>query len=175
MTAPNATNHVKTILITLGLIVASASAAAQWKYSNKTDQMSDGKIQFASVVSKNSIQLPFPYQGGTAMRATFRLKPNGSLNFYLDISRGQFLCHEPDCFVTIRFDDQEPKTVSASGPSDGSIDTIFLDDEQNLLEAAQAAKRIRIATTLYQAGTPVFDFNVRGLKWPAAPVRKASE
>jgi len=81
----------------------------------------------------------------------------------LSMEKGQFLCHSYEaCTVHVRFDDEEPMDFKGRGPADNSTETVFIHDYERFVGKMAKAKRVRIATTIYQAGAPVFDFNVAG-------------
>lgn len=79
------------------------------------------------------------------------------------IERGQLLCPSYDgCTVLVRFDEQPAVRYSANGPADNSSEMLFLSNYGGFAEKLLKADRVRISAEIYQAGAPVFEFNVSG-------------
>lgn len=162
---------MRRIVLAMTLACCAFSAHAQWDYHSKTDEMTNGKRYFAAVVSTNKQHLSFPYQGGTFARISLRQESEGSQRVVLSINRGQLLCGQ-DCQIRVRFDDGDIQTLDMVGPDDGSVHSIFVEDETSFIDKLQAAKRIRVEALFFQQGNKVFDFSVSGLRWPPTPLNQ---
>jgi hypothetical protein len=158
--------------ICITILCLPTLAAAAWTFETRADPMSDDKTTFAWTRSTNFHQLPFPYQGRTHATLILRHHNGKEPQVRLDIDRGQFMCHD-ECRSRIRFDDNETDSFQTFPPADLSHDTVFIGHESNFIERALPARRIRIEVQMFQAGTRMFEFDVRGLSWPP-PERPAS-
>ncbi len=137
----------------------------QWMYGQSEDPMGKGKTYSATVQSTNTVSFDFPYSGAQHATLTLRTHPRYGKDVILRIERGQFLCNSYDgCNVLVRFDDREPQTFSAAGPSDKSTETLFIRNYSRFVEAMLKAERVRISAEVYQEGSPVFEFDVRGFE-----------
>lgn len=154
------------------LLLAAAGANAQWQYKTSKDPMSDRQGHAAGVTSKNAYQLAFPYQGGTRGRLWVLEDGSGELLVRFDITRGQLVCEIDGCSLMVRFDDQDQREVRAVRSDDHSSDVLFLEPEDELLEAIKSSKRVRIKATLFQSGSLMFEFVTAGLKWRGAEPAK---
>lgn len=135
----------------------------QWMYEQSEDPMGKGTSYSAMVQSTNTVTFDFPYSEAQHATLTLRTHPRYGKDLILRIERGQFLCNSYDgCNVLVRFDDGEPQTFSAAGPSDNSTEVLFIRNYPRFVEAMLKAERIRISAEVYQEGSPVFEFDVRG-------------
>lgn len=138
----------------------TALSLFEWSYSAKPDAMSGEPRYIASIVSKNTVNFAFPYQGEQRASLTVREHKNDS-DIMLSIQRGQVLCGATGCRALIRFDDAEAETVQASPPSDGSTEVIFIDyGYDEFIRKLLTAKILRVTADIYKEGSPVFEFDV---------------
>ena len=138
---------------------------AQWMYGASEDPMAKGTTYSATVQSTNTVSFDFPYSGAQHATLTLRTHPRYGKDVVLRIERGQFLCSSYDgCNVLVRFDDGQPLTFSAGGPSDNSTETLFIRDYSRFVGGMLKAERVRISAEIYQEGSPVFEFDVRGFE-----------
>lgn len=139
-----------------------------WEYSTDTDEMNDSKSRFASLMSDNTVDFDFPYQGGSSLRLTVRYMKKYGTDVYIKISSGQFICNEyqgTNC-VRVRFDNGTPIKFTTNEPSDGSADLLFINNAKKFINLAKKAKTIRIEAPFYQEGNRVFTFTVdKPLEW----------
>ena len=142
-----------------------APCSAQWTYKTFADQMGDTPTRVAHVRSTNFHQLPFPYHGKTYATLILRYKHEHDIAVRVDTDRGQIICRR-DCETRVRFDDEAARDYDTAGAADHSPEVVFLEPEPDFIERAMSAKRIRVELLMYQAGSRVFEFSVRGLQWP---------
>lgn len=136
---------------------------AQWRYSSSNDEMTGKPARQASVLSTNSVTFDFPYQGAQHGQLSLRTHPRHGKDVILSIERGQFQCRSYDgCTVLVRFDDGAPQKFSATGASDNSTETLFIQNYSRFVGAMAKAKTIRISAEVFQQGNPVFEFDVAG-------------
>lgn len=140
-----------------------AISGSQWIYSKYEDPMAKGATSQASVQSSNTVAFGFPYQGPQRGRLSLRTHPRHGKDVIFQIEKGQILCRSyEDCIILIRFDDGAAEKFSAVGAADNSTETIFIRNYSRFVQRMLAAKRVRLAVSIYQQGEPVFDFDVSG-------------
>jgi hypothetical protein len=141
-------------------LLASASAHADWSYSEDTDAMTSKRTSYAQLQSDNSLNLGFPYKGKNHGNLTVRQHPKYGLNVIFTIDKGQLICRSYDgCSVMVRFDDKPAVRFGANGPADHSSDTIFISGASQFVASASKAKRILVQANVYQSGSPVLEFS----------------
>lgn len=140
------------------------SLESKWRYDTETDEMTGKSEKSASVVSGNSFEFGFPYRGVQHAELTLRDHPRYGKNVILSIERGQFMAGVLGCAVTVRFDDQAPQKYWARGAADNSTETIFLNNYSKFVTSTRKSRTLRLSTEVYHEGSPVFEFNISGLK-----------
>ena len=144
----------------------SDESASPWSYSQDEDKVRGGTTYYASTTSTNSIAQDFPYDSETTMTMTVRRSPAHGMDVILTISSGQMMCPSYDgCSGTVRFDNGPPERVRFNGPADNSSETVFVVGAKQFIAKVKRAEKVTVEKTLYQAGSPQFEFNVSGLKW----------
>lgn len=151
-------------------VVAAADAASAavtqseesaWSYDSREDKMNGRKVTFAKVTSSNTVNFGFPYQG--AQHGHLTLRAGNDRDVIFSIERGQLMCNSYDgCTVKVRFDDGKPESFSAIGPADNSSETVFLHNYKGFMAKMRKAKVVRLSMNIYDQGSPVFEFDVRG-------------
>ena len=140
-----------------------------WSYEETKDAMTDAITRTASIVSDNSLQLDFPYQGHNPGTIVVRQHARHGLDVIVYVNKGQVLCLVTGCSVTVRFDDGKAMRFSANGPADHSAETVFLTNRNGFIAGARKAKRIRVILPIYQAGDQVLEFTSPvPLEWATA-------
>ncbi len=146
-----------------GAAAPSSSGETQWDYSQSSDPMGKGISYSAMLKSSNTVNFEFPYAGSQHATLVLRTDPRHGKDVLFHIERGQIPCHAyQNCAALVRFDDEQAIKFSAVGTADSSTKTIFLSGHDRFLEKVSKAKRVRISTTIYQQGSPVFEFDVAG-------------
>ena len=145
---------------------ATEAESSPWSYSQDEDKVRGGTTYYARTTSTNSIAQSFPYDSDTTMDLAVRSSPAYGTDVILTISSGQMMCPSYDgCSGTVRFDNGPAQRVSFNGPSDNSSDTVFVVGAKQFIGKLKKAKKVTIEKTLYEAGSPQFEFDVHGLKW----------
>jgi len=140
-----------------------STIGTQWTYSEAEDKMSGGTTYHAYVISTNTVEFGFPYNGIQNATLHLRVDPKYGKDVIFRIEKGQILCNSyEDCSVLVRFDDDKPVNYSAIGAADNSTETIFIRNYSKFVEKLLKAKQVRISTNIYQQGAPVFEFDVSG-------------
>jgi len=133
-----------------------------WTYHQEVDKMTSKTNYFAAINATEELQFESPYDGGSTPTLTVRNSGNGN-EVVLNISKGQFT--NVDGGVQIKFDSAQPVKFSASEPSDGSSDVIFINNASKLIKKIKASSKIIIQAEFYESGVKTMEFNVAGLKW----------
>lgn len=154
------------VCLAAAIFAASAAPALAWKYEERSDAMTSAKTRTAFVLSDNEFSFSPPYGGKQRAMFMLRAHPRYGNDAMLRIQRGQFLCRLDGCNVLLRFDDGDPVTLRAVGPSDSSTTVLFIRDFDQVLERLSLAKRVLIEAQFYQEGPRVLRFNVAALQWP---------
>lgn len=132
-----------------------------WAYEQQKDPMSGGITYYAQVQSKNSVELDFPYTGQQKGTLVIRNHPTHQKDIIFLIDRGQILCNSfQGCQVSIKFDNNPPIKVDASGPDDHSNQSIFLGQYNQLMKNIMTSKTMLIEVDFFQQGSHVFEFDV---------------
>jgi hypothetical protein len=140
--------------------------SSPWTYSQDDDKVRGGTTYYASTTSTNSIAQDPPYDSDTTMRITVRKSPAYGTDVILTISSGQMMCPSYEgCSGTVRFDDGRPQHIQFNGPEDEDSESVFVVGAKEFISKLKSAKRVTIEKTLYQAGSPQFEFDVHGLNW----------
>ncbi len=98
------------------------AAGPVWTYRTASDDLRQRHRPVAELVSRNSFDLKFPYEGGThGMIRVTRIETGLSVGLLLD--RGQIECGKTGCRLSLRFDDDPVETVDfiRDIPTDRSI------------------------------------------------------
>lgn len=140
-------------------------AESNWEYSEYPDEMSDDTTYLASVVSENSVDFDFPYDGGSTLTLTVRKSPQYGSDIYIKISKGQFNSGIYGQKIKVRFDESKAFDVNCRTASDGSSDLLFLTNYKKLVKQLKDAKVLKVSCEFWNEGTRTFTFNVEGLKW----------
>ena len=142
---------------------AAKVPGSQWSYSQEEDAMAKGKTYHASVKSTNTVNFAFPYSGDQHGTLTLRTHPRYGKDVIFSIEKGQIQCPSySGCKVLVRFDDAQAVNYSAAGPEDNSSETVFIRDYSGFVAKMMKAKKVRISASIYQEGSPVFEFDVSG-------------
>jgi hypothetical protein len=143
--------------------------ANAWEYRTTVDALSKKETKLATLTSVDQLALDFPYRGRNFGNLGVRQSPRNGLNAYFTIEKGQLICGfgEGECRIKIAFDSAPPSNFNMSRAADGDSTVLFFNDAKRFIRAASAAKEIRVAAVVYQAGEPTLTFRAsHGLVWP---------
>lgn len=146
-----------------------------WEYRTSIDKMTSKENRFASVMSDNSLVLPFPYNSESNLGGLTVRSSGSGTEVLVTIQKGQILCpgYGDGCTVTVRFDQAQPVRFGAIGPADHSSTVFFIHDAKRFVALASKAKKILIQFTMYNAGTQTLEFSPpTPLVWGTAPKKK---
>ncbi|MFD0795316.1 hypothetical protein ACFQZX_16965 [Mucilaginibacter litoreus] len=140
------------------------SNTSKWSYTEEEDKMTSKKKYFATIDANDLLQFDFPYDGGVT--ATLVVRHQGGENeVILQVSKGQFMTGVDGTTVKIRIDDSPAATYSASGPSDGSSEILFINNANKLIKKMKTAKKVLIQAEFYDSGNKIMEFDVDGFQW----------
>lgn len=143
----------------------TSTPAPNWEYSSDIDTMTGKPIQSAFTISKNKVELEFPYQGGTYGLIRVRKHPRFGSDVIFQVNKGQILCGTSSgCSIVVRFDDQKSMKVQANEPSDHGSETLFLEGFSKLTSLLKKSKVVVIEVTFFKQGNRQFKFNVDDFK-----------
>lgn len=140
-----------------------------WSFSFETDEMTDSRNIWASIISDNILRQNPPYQGDTYAKITVRYMKKYGNEVIVEITKGQIIySHLGGNVLTIRFDSDEPRTYSFNSSADHDPKCIFLFNAKDFIKRAKKAKTIKIQIPVYHSGNPIFTFTVdEPLVWNA--------
>ncbi|NTV10770.1 MAG: hypothetical protein HGA47_08335 [Zoogloea sp.] len=156
-------------LLTIFALYA-ASVTADWQYRVDEDKMSGEKSYFASVLSQNSVNLKFPYEGGTRVQITVRKGSKGQYGdgvrdvVLIDVFNGQVVCPGQKCVGRIKFDSRLEK-FTLRAPRDGSTSTLGIFEVPYFVSKLKKSKRVFLELELYKGGAQIFEFDTSGFVW----------
>lgn len=142
--------------------IRKANRGKQWSYWTNRDPMTGKTALGAEVRSNNTHSFDFPYAGAQHATLTLRRHPQHGSNVFLQIERGQLQCSYSGCDVLVRFGDAQPRTYRATGPSDNSSETLFIQGFADFQKRMEAADTVRIQANVYRQGAPTWEFDVSG-------------
>lgn len=145
--------------------VTQGASGSNWSYYQNKDEMRNKTDFYAQTVSKNTVQLEFPYSGGTRLKITLRKSAKFGDDVYLTIDKGQFHCDIFDCKVSAKFDDGAIKTFKALEAEGGDTDVLFISAAKNFANNLKKSKRLILEVGIFNHGMEQFTFDVSGLEW----------
>lgn len=138
----------------------------RWQYSDSEDEMTGKKTHVARVLSQESHELGFPYQGGTWANLTVRNHPRHGTDVLVGINAGQLHCNAfSGCKILVRFDNGEPMKFSASPPADYSHKALFVSPAARFIKALRGSNTMRMELPFFQQGTRMFTFQTSEFIW----------
>jgi hypothetical protein len=141
---------------------ATRALERKWTYRAETDPMTGRVGRTAFIMSENTVNFDFPYEGPQRGRLTIRDHPTYGRDVFLTIEEGQFLCDFRGCRVRIRFDEGAAQSWTAAEPSDQSTTVLFIQDHDRFVQQLRRSTTVRVQPEVYQEGAPVFEFHVGG-------------
>ena len=144
----------------------AASTTTNWAYREEKDEMRGAETRFATDTSENSIDLPFPYSGGSSAEITLRRRQKDGLQVIFSVTKGQILCtsYSPT-HLDIKFDKGPVRHFECSSASEGDSTVAFLEDPASFTKQVRKASNVIIEAPLYKAGREQWSFKTSGLIW----------
>lgn len=141
---------------------SSAAPAPRWIERSYINEMTDAVTTALSLKSNNSSVFEFPYRvrGGSFLHLTFR-KRGSDLDALFRIDKGQMLCGVIECKFSLRVGDGPVQSWTGRRSSTHERDIMFIRDARQLEQIVKRGERLRVGIEFYQAGTHVFEFDVK--------------
>ena len=114
------------------------------------------------MLSENSFELDFPYQGSQRGAMIIRHHPRWGVDAMASIQKGQLLCRFDDCTVDVRFDDGRVRSWQMNEPESHDSTILFFQNDGGFIEQMRAARRVRVQIDLFQHPPVTLDFTVKG-------------
>ena len=67
--------------------------------------------------------------------------------------------------IKVRFDEDQAFNVKCNGPSDHSMDVLFLNGYKKVVDRLKTAKTMKVSVEFFNEGTRTFTFDVANLNW----------
>lgn len=141
---------------------------ASWRYKETKDEMRNKTSYFASKTSDNTIELSFPYQGGSSITLMLRKHSEYGNDVMFTLSKGQFSCRIDGCNISVKFDDGNIEKYAVSEAESGSNDVLFLSGRKSMnkfMGKLKSAKKMVVEFPIYDYGRAQFTFDTQGLEW----------
>jgi Zn finger protein HypA/HybF involved in hydrogenase expression len=137
-----------------------------WAYDQSKDGMRDSVTYYATNTSSNSIDLDFPYNGGTQLTIVIRNTDSNGNEIMLITDNGQLWCEYNNCYMSAKFDDGEVKRYPLAKAAAGSSETMFLDNStKDFIQNLKLSKAAMIEIGFFSHGKQQFEFKTNGLDW----------
>jgi len=140
--------------------------SSNWEYNESEDEMRGATSYFASNESINTVELQFPYQGGTRLNIVLRDNAKYGEDIMFIVNKGQIFCGYQDCHVNIKFDDGEVQRYETTEAEAGSSEVLFLTNNiGGFVKKLKSSKTVTVEVNFYNHGAEQFKFDVYGLEW----------
>lgn len=159
--------------------IFSASAfAGDWYVSYSNDEMRNTATKFMGLMSTNTHEFGFPYQGGSKLIITLRSnktelkeeqKPEDLKlqEAMVTITKGMFTCESYDnCYISAKFDNSPIEKYTVLKTQDHSNNVFFIKNESKFIKQIIKSKKLIIEATFYKEGNQQFKFNLEGFDTP---------
>ena len=140
-------------------------APDNWTYSSDTDKMTSKVVYYAETPAKDGLKLKFPYEGSTGYLSL--VNRSGKPNVVIGVSKGQILAANAidGGHILVRFDEDPAEKYSVVGASDGSTETVFINNEDKFLKRLKTSKKLLVEIEFYDNGSQQMEFNTSNLVW----------
>ena len=136
-------------------------ARSEWTYREVVDEMRGTTMSMAQLVSENSVDFDFPYNGGCQALIAVR-KTHNNYEVAFTITNGQ-LDGVGDFRVNTKVDQGTIQEWTATEPDQGSHTLMFMTNPISFIRHFQKGDRMIFETYFYQHGRGQFIFNISGL------------
>lgn len=141
-------------------------AVTSWEYQEDRDEMREQSSFFATNSSQNTVELDFPYQGGTKLTIILRDDAKHGQDVMFGVNKGQLFCQYRDCHINIKFDNGEIERYETNEAEAGASEVLFLaGNKSKFVEKIKKSKTAMIEVNFYNHGAEQFKFDLSGLEW----------
>lgn len=144
----------------------SGEVATNWVYHTTKDEMRGTEVKFATIVSANSVNFDFPYDGGSKLILTLR-KNGNKTDVMIKVSKGQILCAVRGCEASFKFDSGNIQQIKMSKPDDYASDVLFIvsdETKSKIINLLKVSNKLIIEVPFYREGKKQFTFDVNNLE-----------
>ena len=136
---------------------------SHWEFEFDTDEMTDEQNVFASLISKNTCELDFPYGETRCTLCIRKMGRRGGIDAMVLVSSGQIYGSEykNDNYILVRFDDETPIKYWYNESASGSSDVIFIRKTNDFIEHCKKAKVIKVEVPMFDEGRKLFTFEAK--------------
>jgi hypothetical protein len=152
---------IQAVLATI-LCAGATDALSAWRYKNGVDLATGQKTITAWVTSSSTFNLDFPYEGTQNATLGVRKHEWGRLEVYFSIEQGEWTCEGPSCYVSVRFDDGQPRDFPALASTRRDSTIMYLADQARFVQLMRKSKVVRIEVEIYRREKQVLTFDVSG-------------
>ena len=135
---------------------------SNWRYDERKVGIDDVSMKSATVKSRESLSLGFPYHGDNYGHITVRMKGK-KRDVLFEIDKGQFVGGYSGMAIKAKFDNGKTTMFSALEPDDNSTGLMFIINSKGFVNALRSANKLKIETRLFREGNQVLEFDVSGL------------
>lgn len=141
----------------------SSKPSYNWDYISSKDEMTDKITKLAILLSTNSLDFEFPYNGGTSFHLFLR-QTGKVLDAYIKCNNCMFdVSDYENDYVVVRIDDNKSVKYRILRADDQSYDIIFFSNPMTLIESISSGKELRVEAPFYQSGRQIIRFNIENL------------
>lgn len=160
------TESTSTVSTTEPNEVQPPAPVSNWTYSDSTDEMRGTVSNFAQTTSLNQIQLDSPYRGGTSLYLMIRNMADNGNEVMISTDNGQLWCEYQNCYMSVKFGDNEVKQYPLAKAAAGSSTLMFLDSStKQFINELKSSDKVTIETGFFRYGNQQFSFDTSGLEW----------
>ena len=142
---------------------AEERANSKWFYSERVDELRGTSVSLAQLTSNNSVDLPFPWAGGT--RGSIIIRHNGlDCDVLFVVNQGQFRFGRMVYLISSKSDDRKVLEWSANKPPDAKTNVMILNAPKAFIRSVVGAERLIVEGQFYNAGSQQFVFSPLGLE-----------
>jgi hypothetical protein len=131
---------------------------SEWKYSNRTDEMTGDKSYLAQITSIPSTNY------GIISKMCIRFSKNGN-EVIFGIDGALINSGVNGLPISVKFDDGKIEKFQGTGSSTNEFKIIFIEPSSKFIKELKTSKKLLIQVEIYNKGNEVFHFNTDGFIW----------
>lgn len=131
-------------------------AHSQWTYQDISDDMRGSTMSMAQLISENSVDFPFPYNGGCQGMLVIRKRDN-QYEALFTVTNGQFDVAIGNYTMSTKVDDGLIQQWTGAQPDQGSATIMFVTNPVQFIRSFQKGDRVIVETQFYQFGNYILE------------------
>lgn len=137
-----------------------------WTYDETKDEMRGDSTYLATNTSTNTVELEFPYNGGTNLNIVLRKDAEHGNDVIFVVNKGQLFCTYNDCYISVKFDDGPVEKFTTAEAEAGSSEVLFLaNNPSGFVKKLKSAQSVMVEVQFFNHGKEQFKFDVSDLNW----------